>query len=378
MPKGPKNLNAPLRRIAGLLGQGLLPREWEAAAEALREKALRKGKVKANFTEQQVLAVLMGIEDSSLSRVIDNPEVSIGHRDAILDRVVVRCTALAGDRIRRIVEGIPEDRSFDLQKQDERSVEMPERDAWCFALQYRNALMLDRLAAHADAVGLKAIRLADGIRFEGEKQAGDPTPSDTDALWPCPRNVGLEPGMVVLLGDPHNHPAAGGAIRMFERAMRDYGCAVRISIQPEKPNFFGYPTTIKWVNTSKGVHFPVRGVNPAPAMQYTDIGVILGGDLRRFDAELFGGQAKHLVVICGLHRAATGFGLALLEDLDFRNRVFREHEVKFEFPPNNRMGALVYSVTIRCDNRSWPGMTNSQWAPSRIEKIEILEDWMQP
>jgi hypothetical protein len=370
MSKEPKNLNAPRRRIIGLLRNGLGPGEWEAAAEGLSKK-------KKKITPQRALAHLMEVKESSLSRVIDDPDVSISHRDKILDLVVPRCTAMTGGRIRRIAEGIPDDSSFDLQKQRERSVEMPERDAWCFALQYRNALMLDRLAAHADAVGLKAIRLADGIRFEGAKH-DPPTPSDTDALWPCPRNLGLKPGMVVLLGDPRNHPAAGGALRMFERAMKDYGCAVRVSIQPEKPNFFGYPTTIKWVNTSKGIHFPVRGVNPAPALQYTDIGVILSGDLRRFDAELFGGRARHLVLICGLHRAATGFGLALLEDLDFRSRVFREHRVKFEFPSNNQMGALVYSVTIRCDNRSWPGITNSQWAPSKIEKVEILEDWMQP
>ena len=160
--------------------------------------------------------------------------------------------------------------------------------------------------------------------------------------------------------------------------MHDYGCAVSIAIQPEKPNYFGYPTSIKWVRTSKGIHFPVRGVHQAGAMQYTDVGVILSGDLRRFDAELFGGRAQHLVVLAGLHRAATGFGLALLEDLDFRQRVFDEHQVRFDFPSENRMGALVFSVTIRCDNRSWPGITNSHWVPSKIERVEILEDWLQP
>ena len=159
---------------------------------------------------------------------------------------------------------------------------MPEGDAWSFALQFRNAVMLDRLGAHAAAVGLTSFRMADGIRFEGEKRA--PVSSWTDALYPCPKRIGLENGMVVLLGDPGNHPTAAEVFWVFQDFMRDYHCNLRVSIFPEKRNYMGYPTTLKALMIDGKMYQPTRSLQDTPkeppALEYVDYGVIYRGPAR--------------------------------------------------------------------------------------------------
>jgi hypothetical protein len=78
-----------------------------------------------------------------------------------------------------------------------------------------------------------------------------------------------------------------------------------------------------------------------------------------------------VVFICGLHRAATGVGVMLLEDLDFRERVLKG--CQFDFPTGDWIGVLAYRVRLRTDNRALV-KSGSDWGHSRIQDIDVLKD----
>ena len=124
------------------------------------------------------------------------------------------------ERILAILDGAgtSKEMAFALESQQEEEKDPPEGDAWSFALQFRNALMIDRLACHADS-GLTSTRLADGLMLTGRKGTNNGQ-SYNDLLYPGPRRLGLEPGMVILLGDPYRHSAAAEAFRVFMEYMR--------------------------------------------------------------------------------------------------------------------------------------------------------------
>jgi transcriptional regulator with XRE-family HTH domain len=333
---------------------------------------------------QKEFAKALGVEESALSRAAKRSTISDDYRKLIGDFVRQkggRLGAAVAEKILEILEEVGpfDERVFRLGAQKERLVEMPEADAWSFALQFRNATMLDRLSSHAEAVGLTSFRMADGVRFEGEKR--EQVPSWSDALFPCPHRVGLDGGLVVLLGDPQNHPTAGEVFGVFQGYMRSYRCNVKVSIFPGKQNYVGYPTNLKSLTIDGKVYQPTRCLQPdptePPAMQYEDYGVVFSAGRERLvkGAKPFGESSRHVVFICGLHRAATGVGLMLLEDLDFRQRVLAG--TQFDFPSGDRIGVLAYRVRLRMDNRSWI-TSGSDWRHSRIEAIDVLKDWIQP
>ena len=92
----------------------------------------------------------------------------------------------------------------------------------------------------------------------------------------------------------------------------------------------------------------------------------------------FGAEAQQIVAICGLHRLATGTGVRLLEDLDFREAVLKD--AHFNFPSSRQIGVLAFKVVLRADNRSWrthargDGKTAFRWSPTKALRFEILFD----
>jgi hypothetical protein len=355
MAEDPNSAKTPLRRIIDLVGWPLVD-----------------------------LAAALNVDATSLNRAARRSTISEFFWRRIEDfvqREAARLPPGVAGKILKILEetGPLDERKFRLDAQQERPVELPEGDAWSFALQYRNAVMLDRLGAHAAAVGLTSFRMADGIRFEGEKH--EPVSSWTDALYPCPQRIGLTSGMVVLLGDPENHPTAAEIFWAFQDFMRDYHCNLQVSIFPKKRNYVGYPTTLKALMIDGKMYQPTRSLQDAPkeppALEYVDYGVIYSARRERLvkGPKPFGDTSRHVVFICGLHRAATGIGIAMLEDLDFRERVL--DGCQFDFPCGDRIGVLAYRVRLRADNRGFV-RSGSDWRHSRIEEIKVLMDWIQP
>ena len=214
---------------------------------------------------QKEFAKALGVDESSLSRAAGRSTISADYRKLIEDFVCQKGDKLGAgvaEQILKILEGVGpfDERVFRVDAQKERLVEMPETDAWSFALQFRNATMLDRLSVHAAAVGLTSFRMADGIRFGGEKR--EPVPSWSDALFPCPRRVGLDSGLVVLLGDPENHPTAAEVFWVFQDYLRTYRCNVRVSIHPGRQNYVGYPSSLKSLTVDGQVYQPTRCLSP--------------------------------------------------------------------------------------------------------------------
>lgn len=199
--------------------------------------------------------------------------------------------------------------------------------------------MLDRLACHSLAVGLVPIRMADGLLLTGQKAPTSTLRLD-DLLYPCPRRVGLESGMVVLLGSPESHRAAAAVLKVFMAYLQANQWEVKIAIFPDKPDYFGYSVCLKSLRVRTKTYYPRRYVvGDTLAISYEDFGIIFSTGLRPEILQgkhPFGAGASQLILICGLHRLATGAGVKLLDDLDFRELVLKGTD--FDFPSGDRMG----------------------------------------
>lgn len=158
--------------------------------------------------------------------------------------------------------------------------------------------------------------------------------------------------------------------------MRSNRWEVRIGVFETKSANFGYPVSLKQLRVKKTVYHPSRYVDEnGMAMCYEDYGVIFsaGTELLIEGPNPFGDQAKQIILICGLHRLATGAGVKLLEDLDFREAVLKK--VNFDFPSGNGIGALAYKVVLRTDNRLWSNEPDFRWSHSGVKEFAILAAW---
>lgn len=326
--------------------------------------------------KQIELADILGVPQQSLSRAERSAVISDYYRQLIQD-AVQRHFPEKEEQVLAILDGADalKEAAFALESQQETPKDFPEGDAWNFALQFRNALMLDRLACHGSAIGLAASRKADGILFSGRKVVNKER-SLNELLYPCPQRVGLEPGMVVLLGDPQRHTAAAEVFQVLIGYLRSNRREVSISIFPDRPFYFGYHTCLKYLRVKKTIYRPCRYVDDdGLAVCYEDYGVIFSAGLKLLVKGLnpFGEQASHLVLVSGLHRLATGAGVKLLEDLDFRESVLKGTE--FDFPSGERLGVLAYQVVVRSDNRLWSKDPGFKWSNSRVKELRVLADW---
>jgi hypothetical protein len=287
------------------------------------------------------------------------------------------------ERIAAILAGAdaPDPEIFQLEAQKEREIEAPEGDAWGFAFN-RNATMLDRLACHGLSVGLTPTRMADGLLFTGRKITGNRR-SLSEFLYPAPHRVGLESGMVVLLGDPANHPVAEEVLNLFAGYMVSNDWEAKISIFENQKNYIGYPVRMKTLRVKNGVkdgtYTPRRYMDEnGMAMCYDDYGIILSAGLGALlkGSNPFGKHASHLILVSGLHRLATLAGILLLEDLDFRKFVLEGK--KFNFPSEDSIGVLAYKIVVRTDNRLWSHVPDFRWSNSTVKEFEVLGDWQEP
>ena len=234
------------------------------------EQALRRIRKELGLTQQE-FAKILGVPQQSLSRAERRAVIS-AHFKELVEGAAERRFPERKERILTIIDGADslKETAFALESQQEEEKDSPEGDAWSFALQFRNALMLDRLACHGLEVGLACNRLADGVLFTGRKVTSDGR-SLADLLYPCPRRLGLEPGMVILLGDPQRHPAAAEVFPVFMNYMRSNRWEVSMGIFPEKPNYVGYPVCLKYLRVKKTVYHPRRSVDDdGLAMCYED------------------------------------------------------------------------------------------------------------
>lgn len=154
--------------------------------------------------------------------------------------------------------------------------------------------------------------------------------------------------MIILLGDPQNHESAKKLLAQFLDRGGSRSCPIRISVFPEKRSFFGYEDF--------GVIYSAR------------IAPLLEG------ANPFPGDPSHWLLIAGLHRLATGVGVALLENLELRKQILKSDANIFHA---DRARALAYRVVVRTDNRLWFDTPGFEWSASEVKSFSVLGIWSE-
>ena len=330
---------------------------------------------------QKDFAEELEISQQSLSRA-ENRSYVTNHFKELVKKLVTNKHPHKKERVLEIINGINtlDEYSFDLKVQQQEEVkEPPEGDAWCFALPFRNALMLDRLASTGENIGLSAMRIADGLIFTEPKTATSNRQSKNYSLYPSVQNPGITEGMVVILGDPERHPASAKIFHSFMGCIRDKQWEFQLNFHDNIPGYFGYPTVLKSLRIKKTTYHPRRYVDEkGPAVSYEDYGIIFSAGLKKLlkgGTNPFGEFASHLVLVYGLHRLATSAGVKLLEDLDFRNSILSGIN-NFDFPSGKNIGVLPYKVVLKADNRLWAKEPNFKWQSSRItEFTPLVTNW---
>lgn len=356
-----------------------MPQSRPRTPESLHTR-LRRIRLDLGLTQHDFGVSILGKDRNSAQQSVASAEkhqrVSAKNEQAIRKNVP-KLHLDRWERVQAVLEGADLlSNAFSLEAQSEREVEIPEGDSWCFALQFRNAIMLDRIACHARQAGLEPLRVADGLVLTGPTRTQQ-RPSLTELLYPSPQKLGLKPGMAILLGDPQNHRAANEILNRFLASPVSKGCNIRISVFHEKPAYIGYPTCLKVLSVKKKTYEPRRWADPTgPAVCYEDFGVIysaLIGPLLH-GAAPFPGNPSHLILISGLHRLATGVGVALLEDLDLRQRLLKGYPVF----SGDGFRALAYRVVVRADNRLWSQRPAFRWCHSEVRRFEVVGTWREP
>lgn len=190
-----------------------------------------------------------------------------------------------------------------------------EREAFTWALQFRNSALLQELAGHARLSGLGCTVVRDGVvlRQEAEKR----TASGWESLFVQPATFNLKPGTVVLLGGSSRHPHAAPLFWRFSELLgRKFG----LSEFPDRPAYIGYPTCLKSLVMS-GEEWHSNRYMKDGALFYEDVAVILHAPLAKlFWKHPYGKEAQRLIWIASLQRLANGVAVRLLRDREFKDR----------------------------------------------------------
>lgn len=244
-----------------------------------------------------------------------------------------------------------------------------EREAWPWALKFRNQCILDRLGSTASRNGFHCERINDGVKLRKRREE-DPRKELQDALFPRPRSFGLkQSGTVLVIGAAYRHYLAREIFKeMANRINQDLRIR-EFSKNPRYPFYFGYQTVLKYLFVNGTYYRPSRYVDDR-GIYYEDFGVILNGRLDRIlpkGEQPFGRDASRLILVAGLHRLATGVGVHLLENDALRTAAGAEDH---DFESDRRMGGVVYRVVVHYDGRRYENRHDG-WR-STVEELEVL------
>lgn len=325
------------------------------------------------FPTQSSFAHALGISQQAISHADRQEQVPDSIKKRILKLLDEKGDYKLRDHISEILARGPRiDSSRDIEDLagvkkdwDPLPFEPIEREAWPWALGFRNQCQLDRLHSLADQHGFKCRRISDGIELTQRKKQWSKDPLQK-ALFPATGHFGMKKsGTIIVLGAAYRHYTAREVFEVITQRME---LDLRIREFSKRPFYFGYQTVLKYLSINGKFYRPSRYAND-DAIYYEDYGVILNSPLKMIVEKgeaPFGKKATRFVLVAGLHRLASGIGMRLIEDSTLRNQIIENTgnpvmNKEYDLESDTQMGALIYRVVVRHD-RFW----------SSVEELKVL------